>query len=168
MSPGAKIVELLVRITNPSSMQSYQLAKFEYLILQGEEVDPDGLTDRIRSAHALGYAEGDGTMIAVGAIKKPTDLYVRNTEAKSGHKNLSRFRGELGYMYVPPAYQRRHLGTRIADALLETFADPVFATTRTDNVGMKAILSKLNFKRVGRKWPSRSHPGKALCLWVRE
>jgi RimJ/RimL family protein N-acetyltransferase len=167
LSPDTNDHELAIKVKNSPAMTPQQITEFEELVLKGEEVDPNGLRGRIELAALLGYAEAEGKIVAVGAIKNPSDAHRTHIIAESGYKDLKKYRGELGYMYTSPEYRKQHLGSRIAEALVENFSDPVFSTTRTDNTYMQAILKTLGFTKVGRKWRSRRHEGKDIGLWIK-
>jgi RimJ/RimL family protein N-acetyltransferase len=158
--------ELTVHIRNALSMSKQELDQYETLVLKGGEVDAQGLRERIERASFLGSVSDGSRMVAVGAVKRPTQNHVREIGDKSGF-NLEPYRGELGYLYVEPEYRKRHLCYRIIEGLLDSYADPVFATTRTDNTAIHRVLGKSGFVRHGSDWRSELRSNIDLCLWTR-
>lgn len=157
--------ELPIYIKSPLAMSKVEADAFEDLVLKGDEVDPHGLRQRIESASFLAYALDGERMVAVGAIKRPSQHHKADIAARSG-VGLDSYRGELGWLYVECDHRKGGLGSRITEALLGAFADPVYSTTRTDNAKVHGLMQKFNFRRAGRDWPSHRRPEISLCLWI--
>jgi ribosomal protein S18 acetylase RimI-like enzyme len=139
---------LSIDLKLPTSMSEAERQAFQRQIEIGGEVTPAGLSRRIEAAHMLSYVLRGDNLVAVGAVKRPDDAYVERLSQSAGY-DLGDCGAELGWIYVTPEAQGRHLGSRLSSALCESFEHSIFSTTRINNASMQAILRKLDFKRVG-------------------
>lgn len=64
-----------IEIRSPEDCTSQDLQEFEELVKQGAEVISDGLSDRVRQAHLLGFCRFEGEIVAVAAVKCPNSRY---------------------------------------------------------------------------------------------
>ena len=109
---------------------------------QSGEVSRIGLRERINQAHLLGFVISKGHVVATGAVKRPNSAYRESIERKSGFALPERsFPFELGWIFVPSEYGRQGYASALIAALLGAVSGQgVFATTRTNNGGMNAML----------------------------
>jgi hypothetical protein len=151
----------------PDACTEEERRAFALLVRQGFASADERLDGRIRDAKSLAfYHGGDDELLAVAALKSPTEGYRDDVFRKAGVRISSAdYEHELGWVFVVPA----HRGDRIAETLcLRLVASVpgscVFATTRLDNVAMIRILLALDFAQVGKPYP---HRDEVLVLFLR-
>jgi GNAT superfamily N-acetyltransferase len=153
-------------IFSPSDCTTEALADFEKLVLEGGAVDPQGLTQRIRSAFRLLFLRtSDGQLVGVGALKHPRPGYRDRVFTTAQATTASdEYRVELGWVVVAKTHQGQGLSTRIVGELLP-FAknENVFATTRADERVMR-YASDHGFEINGKPYPSGRGYDLVLCL----
>jgi hypothetical protein len=168
MTPLKKASGLLVK--KPSELKDEELDEFQQLVIRGGEIDPDDLTFRLKNADRLAFVLEDGAIIAVGAIKNPTERH-KNDISRKSKIDLALYQKELGYISVEPGHGKRGLGSSIVRELLATVRGPIFATSRVNNEGIRKILTKNQFTIQGDSWFSQvrkpSREGIKICLWTR-
>ena len=162
---GERTVEdLPIYVKHYDAMNGSEREEFQQLVEAGEEVRTDGLADRIKGAYLLAYAVKDDRLVAGGAVKRPAASYVRKVSRCSEY-DLNEHRAELGWIFVRPEVRGMRLASRISEALTNSYDSSIFATTRSDNTPMQAILGKLAFKKRGKEHASVEHHGKKIQLW---
>ena len=153
MPPGQAFI---VSPRKPSRCRPEDLAAFEALVLEGHEVDPNGLSRRVGLADTLLFAYDARTLIGIGALKRPGNGYRKGVFEKAGGKlAASAFPLELGWVYVIPTSRKSGVGQRIVDAILGAAVDRrLFATSRSDNGTMQRRLERSGFVREGKPFLS--------------
>ena len=155
-------------IFSPADCTPAALADFESLVKEGERVDPQGLTERIREASRLLFLrESNGQLVGVGALKHPLLSYRIKVFAKAGMTRLSdEYPVELGWVAVAKSHQGRGLSRRIIAQLIGLAGDQnLFATTRTDARAMR-YAADCGFRPAGKSYPSGR--GYDLVLYLRK
>ena len=105
-------------VKKPSECTMSELDAFQNLVVEGREVTPHGLRQRIEQAAALVFIN-DGECIAVGAIKNPNKGYKDGVFSKAGVADKSKdFNFELGWLYVTPGARGRGLGHSLMQAVV--------------------------------------------------
>lgn len=134
-----------------------ELTEFRQAILEGGEVDADGLRDRILSARALVLLREAEKLAATAALKVPVPTYrARVSESAGVELAVAQYPFELGWVYVYPfARGRKYSHEASREALSRRDGRGVFATSRTDNVAMHATLRRLGFGSTGAPYRSR-------------
>lgn len=155
-------------IRPPAEYSSDELDAFCQLVARGRQVDTAGLRDRVGRARWLGLHYEDGDLAAVAALKRPTGAYrekiFRNAEVLG---RAGEFATELGWVVTREEYRNRGISRHLLGRLLERAGrEPVFATTRTDNRPMQAVLASVGFEPIGQPFAGR-HGNHLLRLWVR-
>jgi predicted GNAT family N-acyltransferase len=141
----------------PIDCTKHELAEFEALVLEGGEVDPVGLTGRILGAKFLVFARRNEQLIGVAAIKKPGNKYRQKTGVKAQFELPGEaWPFELGWVFIQDDRRGKGLSYDIVDCALDDFNDPIFATTRADNLGMHKPLLAAKFEQAGDCYPSDS------------
>jgi hypothetical protein len=132
---------------------------------QGKVVDPS--IYKIQNCKTLCYATVANEIIAIGAIKRKTPSDFSKDKANLPELSAN-FTWELGYIYILPKYQGKHIATEIVDLLLAGLEhENLMASTEIDaNPKMVQILEKRNFVRYGNTWKSGIH-GNLLGLFLR-
>ena len=154
-------------IVSPSDCTAQALAEFEKLVIEGGAVDPQGLTQRIRTASRLLFLRvSDDQLVGVGALKHPGPGYRKRVFADARATIASdEYCVELGWVVVAKSHQGLRLWTRIVGELI-AFAknENVFATTRADKRAMR-FASDHGFEVNGKPYPSGR--GYDLVLYLR-
>ena len=155
-------------ILSPADCTPKELGDFENLLTEGETVDPQGLTQRIREASQLLFLrESNGQLVGVGALKHPLSSYRAKVFAKAGTTTQSdEYHVELGWVAVAKSHQGRGLSRRIIAQLTSLAADQnLFATTRVDARAMR-YAADYGFRPAGKPYPSDR--GYDLVLYLRK
>ena len=132
------------------------MADFENLVIEGETVDPEGLTQRIRGAFRLLFLrKANGQLVGVGALKRPQLGYRSKVFAKArATRPPDEYRFELGWVAVSKSYQGRGLSRRIIGELISLAENEnLFATTRADARAIP-FAADYGFKPAGKPYPS--------------
>jgi GNAT superfamily N-acetyltransferase len=159
---------LVAILKPPSHLTRAELGEFEKLIREGGQVEGRGLKELIAEALVLAFVKSGGAMIAVGALKKPRARYTQKIAKASDYPELTVFKAELGWMHTIPAHQGKGHARRICQALTSICSDGMFATTNTENGGMRHLLETAGFVEVGKPYRSSLHSEELLSVWVRE
>ena len=153
----------------PANLQAKDLLEVERIVLEGGEVNPRNVRDRLQQAVLIARLRDGDAVVAVAVVKRPAPSNVRNLRKKSSYESLSADFLELGYISVHPQHQRKKLGKWITSEVVKQVSAEIpnlklFATARKDSV--RHILSLNGFHQEGRQWPSTEHPGSNLDLWI--
>jgi len=160
---------LSITVKPPAACAPDELQGFRTMVLREWQVSDEGLDERIARAKVLVmvYAP-DGTLVAIGAAKKPARDYAQGVFERAGVEGYANFTYEIGYEYVLPEYRSHLLSRLVTETLIDACGDvAVFGTTRTDNERMQRTLRRLGFKQVGHEYPSERGPYN-LYLYTRE
>lgn len=140
---------------------------FAMLVRQGGEVDANGLADRIAAARLLAFCRDIGDPIGIAAIKNPKMSYRDKVSGQSGVAlPMDEWPSELGWVFVTPWARKAGVAKALLDALLAETHGGIFATSRTDNVGMQALLRHFGFVAAGQPYPSE-RPKQQIQLYLR-
>lgn len=158
-------IELIA--VKPVAASAAELERFEELVVEAGEVIGAALTTNIANARILVMLKHEGVLCGVAALKRPQDSY-RKRVASQAEIALPKpeYPYELGYIYVQPKLQGRHLSHRlVAEALEHRDGAHVFATARIDNDRVRSTLAKARFAVAGK--PYDGLQGKPIGLLVR-
>src|SRR5690348_5872622 len=141
----------------PSEFSSRDVDEFQRAILEGGEVDPGGLRDRVLSARTLVLLREAKRLAAIAALKSPMPGYrTRVPESAGVEIAVTHYPFELGWVYVYPfARGKKYSHTVSREALSKSEGRGVFATSRAANVAMHATLRQLGFQPAGTPYRSR-------------
>jgi len=161
MPPPAPIL-----VSAPSELTDEEKAEFVNFVADAGEVALATLPALVESAVAL-ITMHDGQLIGTAAIKRPYDQHRRDAFAKAGAPELAdKFPLEIGWIVVHPNHRKNGNGSALVRAAIDAASsDSVYATTKSD--GMKRILSRLGFEKLGDDYPSALDPSVRLALFVR-
>ncbi|MBI4290780.1 MAG: GNAT family N-acetyltransferase [Betaproteobacteria bacterium] len=146
-----------IDISAPNACNAAALAKFEVLVREGGEVDPNTIHALIERALSLAFVKSPSSLVGVGAIKRPNPSY-RNRVFRSASSalNAGHFEFELGWVYVRPSAQGHRLASRLVQKLMPTLKGAaVYATSRVNNERMHASLVRGGFRQEGPSYPSK-------------
>lgn len=142
----------------PCECSSKELRDFEYLVCAGGEVSTNGLSGLILNAAKLFFAASahNGKLIGVGGIKELNYYYRNDVFQKAGVPEAQELYGsEFGLLYVSPLSRKRGIGcSLIKAAMAEVERRGCYATTRSTNSAMHALLGKNGFVRLGDDYKS--------------
>ena len=158
-----------VTAKSPTDCGAAELHDFVSLVLQGGEVSPHGLSERVANARGLSFLRRDGSLVGVAGLKKPEDSY-RHRISFSAKFDLSQesFPLELGWVFLLISARGAKLSLPLCEPLIQAAGGAgIFATSRASNSGMHATLAKLGFRRAGEGWFSKQAAQK-LSLFVRD
>ena len=138
------------------------------LIIKGNEANASLVENRLNSSALTAYFKDGDSIIATTSIKIPETYYVNEVFDKTlTYLNPSKYIFELGYVFVESPYRNQKLASILCAELMNKFKNEhLFSTTRTDNLGMKAILNTLGFMPTGISYLSMSKT-KLLQLYLR-
>jgi RimJ/RimL family protein N-acetyltransferase len=163
------MTKVVPEIKQPLSCSDAELAAFCCFVRRGDEVDPQGLEDRVRRIGlTLVFLWVDGVLVGVGAVKKRDKGYVTDKFRSAGvPKEAADFSMELGWIYVDEQYRGKGYSRVIAAAgVSQANQSSLFATTKAKNKAMQRTLEGLDFSQLGKSWKSqRGHY--ELLLYVR-
>jgi hypothetical protein len=140
----------------PKDCLDEELKNFLRFVLQGGQVRPEGLVERVKRAAWLGFGIVDDVLVSVAAVKVPDDLYRDRvfTNAESV-EDKAEFKLEFGWVFTLPAFEGKGLGSGLAHLLLDELSESIFATTSVNNLTMQAILQRRHFYSSGNPFPGR-------------
>ncbi len=153
----------------PGDCHDAEIGDFMALVLAGGEVPSKGLEHRIRSATSLVFLTIGCCLCGVAALKCPEATYRKRVSSSSGVSLPEHeFPYELGYVFVMPSARGRRFSVDLkCIALSAAGSEGVFATSRTDNVNMRATLTKFDFVSAGRPYASRRENHKLQLFFRR-
>jgi hypothetical protein len=154
---------------SPADCHAVEICDFIALVLAGGEVSAQRLEQRVRSAERLVFLTLGCCLCGVAALKRPEESYRKKLLSESGISlPIEQFPYELGYVFVMPSARGRRFSIDLTrEAIAPVRAQGVFATSRTDNLGMHATLSKFQFVPVGNSYAS-TRGNHRLQLFVRQ
>ncbi len=152
----------------PQSFAEAEIQDFMAMVRAGGEVGDGVLERNVRNAEYLVVVRWVSCLVGVAALKNPLDSYRQNIKSRAGVAvDAQDFPFELGYVFVLPSARHQGFAGRLCRAALAPAnGKGVFATARTNNDDMNAILSNFAFSKTGRPYGS-ARGGHQLQLFVR-
>lgn len=138
------------------------------LIKIGNEANAELILERLENSLVTAWLQQENRVIGTATIKRPDlpyRMYVFNQAALKLHpENITL---ELGYIFIEKEFRAQGYALSMCQALLGQIQnEPIFATTREDNLGMQSILKKNQFIPEGKMYKNRAKT-KFLQLFVR-
>lgn len=126
--------------------------KFKEIVLSMGEVSEISFDGLMEKNPILLFYPNTENIEAIGALKVPNNSYKTKVFAtsKSGLDN-DEFEYELGW--IVSLKQKKGIGKLITKALSE-YNSNIYATVRTENIGMNKILTSLGFRKTGVEYKS--------------
>jgi len=113
------------------------------------EISFDGLMEK---NPILPFHPNTKNIEAIGALKVPNNSYKTKVFANSkSDLNNDEFEYELGW--IVSLKQKKGIGKLITKVLSE-YNSNIYATVRTENIGMNKILTSLGFQKTGFEYKS--------------
>jgi hypothetical protein len=145
-----------VKIKDPSNCSEEELLTFEEMVLSSSNIIKEGFRERILKAKALGFVFEESRIVAVAALKKPSDDYKNKVFSKAGigdRANLYKY--EFGWVHVLPKHRNKKYGSILTATLLALANinnEPVYAMTIHDNNNIKKVLENNKMKEIGTRY----------------
>ena len=153
----------------PGELSEPELNEFASLVLEGGEVQPNGLEQRIKGAYCPRIIQFEAEVFAVGAVKRPDESYKRKIFANAKLlEYVDRYEFEIGWFYVCPQHRGKGISNQILNELIESLGSKsVYATSRLNNIAMRRVLLRSKFVSIGQPYPSdRIHEN--IQLFIRD
>ena len=138
------------------------------LIIKGNEANARLVDSRLYSSALTAYFKDGDSIIATTSIKMPESDYITDIFDKAlVDFNPSKYTFELGYVFVESPYRNQKIASILCSELIYKFdKEDLFSTTRTDNLGMQAILNSFGFVSSGISYVSLTR-ARLLQLYIR-
>jgi RimJ/RimL family protein N-acetyltransferase len=126
----------------PASVTALNALAFKELVLAADEVDTGTFPALYERALMLCFARSAGSLVGVGAIKRPNPIHRQSVfDRARSHLAPASFTYELGWFYVPPAFQGNHISSRMVQKAMPWAKETsVYATSRINNKPMHQAL----------------------------
>lgn len=138
-------------VKKPSECTIFEIDNFYKLVLKGGKVKKEGLKERILNCELLAFYMINGIIIAISAIKKPTETYtkdvIQKAKLKRDYKDL---KFEIGYSFTEENYRKKGLSSELKSLLLDSIKNAkgiLFSTTAISS--SQKFLEKQGFVNFG-------------------
>lgn len=140
---------MTIKIFKPENCTEEQLKMFYDIVVEGNQVNPNGLLNRIKAADFLSFCELDNKTVGVASIKNPDKNYKKSTFVKANVGRLSdNYDYEIGYTVTKETYRRKGISEKLIKSLMDnSISKSFYATTKND--GMRHLLEKIGFAKLG-------------------
>lgn len=137
-----------------SELSQIEINQIKNLIIEGDEVNVNTLTERLSNAERISFYLEDEEIISTATIKIPTANYKKNTFINSkSNVAFDNFEFELGYISTNINFRGQKLASKLCKELCALYSKHnIFSTTRIDNEPMKLILLQNDFKEIGNEF----------------
>jgi AbiV family abortive infection protein len=133
---------------------SDELNEFETLVVQGGQIDVNGLANRIKGCKLLAFCYDGDKLVGVSAIKNKTANASAQIRLRAGIVAGNVPTLELGYSFTHADYRRQGVNSRLNDLLLaQVKNEHIYATTAVKS--MKNYLLEKGFKKAGHAFAGR-------------
>lgn len=137
-------------IKAPQDCSQEELLLFEKFVMEGGEVQSQGLSGRIKLADRLIFIHLNDGCVAIGALKCPNAAYKKRVFQKSGVPN-----DESSYLYTSPKSRGQGVGSFLMKSVSKALnGNSCYATTRENNSIMHHLFEKASFLRLGEAYKS--------------
>lgn len=144
-----------ISVLSPNKLNSDQIQQVHNLISAGGEIRPETLSAGISRAQLLAIATDNDKIVAVTAIKTPSESYRTGVFTKAGVPELlPKYKFESGFSYTDPSYRNTGITAELHRQLFQQTSSSLFATVRTENRVALLGLQRLGFKPVGKPFNS--------------
>ncbi len=145
-------------LCSPTNLHQNQLQEIHQLLLDGGQVSPENLPQKIKSCLLIAFFEHDNQIISLAAIKQPNAEYRDYIKQKAQIPNAHQIpKLELGYAYTRPEHRGQGLNRQLITQLLTQISDQkIFATTGHER--LKKALQKAGFQQIGKNYQGKYNP----------
>lgn len=135
----------------PLESSKFEIEKFHELVLKGGKVEEQGLKARILNCELLAFFSVNGDIIAVSAVKRPEESYVKKLILKANlDRDCKRLKFEIGYSFTEKDYRRKGINNDLKLLFLNAIKNVsgiLFSTTAISS--SQNFLEKNGFVNVG-------------------
>ena len=153
----------------PSGCTADELREFVELDRAGGKIkQPQKLPERVLRAKCLAFHRVRSQLVGIAALKVTRDTYTEDVFEQRAFcgDDWEKFGLEVGYVYVVPEYQGKHISRKVVEAVLrKAKGQNVFATTEPGG-RMCKTLERLGFERCGGEYEAEAE-GDRLVLYLR-
>jgi len=140
---------MTTKIFKPENCSVDQLQEFFDIVVEGKQVNANGLLNRIKAADFLSFCELDNEIVGVASIKNPDKKYKKTTFKKANVEEFADdFDYEIGYAVTKETHRRKGISEQLIKSLIENSSSKSFYAT-TKNDGMRHLLEKIGFAKLG-------------------
>lgn len=158
---------LSYQIKKPTICNRSELYDFKMKVVEGGQVNPQGLEYRIRAAKRLAFCYENDHIAGIAALKNPNANYKQCIFRRARVAEISnKYELELGWVVTTPQFQGQGIAGSLVQKLIKSLSTQnVFATTKANNLAMKKILKKCGFITCGN--PYSGDGDYKLLLYIR-
>jgi predicted GNAT family N-acyltransferase len=140
---------MTTKIFKPDNCNEDQLKMFYDIVVEGKQVNPNGLLNRIKDADYLSFCELNNEIVGVASIKNPDKNYKKDIFKKANvEKFADNFDYEIGYAVTKETHRRKGISEQLIKSLMDKSTSKSFyATTKNDS--MRHLLEKIGFAKLG-------------------
>ncbi|EMH6402179.1 GNAT family N-acetyltransferase [Providencia rettgeri] len=155
----------------PNNCSGLELNSFLKLVSVGNEVNTNGLQNRILDAEQLFFIYENEQCVGISAVKCPQKSYITSIFKEAGALVEEKYEYELGWVYVLEDKRKKGYGAILTMSachhLSEKLPDKAcYSTVREDNTKMRNLLEQFGFKRLGNSYESK-RGGYFIVLYVK-
>lgn len=146
-----------------------EIEAFCRLATAAGEVDPDGLSARVRNARLLAFDYRDEQIVGISALKVRPVHYRKGIFRKARSRAIvDAYPYEVGWVFVAEAWRGNHLSRPLVDAALAgASGEGAYATSRQSKVAMHRTLRNVGFSIDGEPYQSERHRDDVVLLFLR-
>lgn len=139
-------------IKNATEFSTEEKNKFKEIVLSMGEVSENTFDGLMEKNPVILFYPNSNNIEAIGALKIPNKIY-KTKVFKHSKTDLepADFEYELGW--IVSLKQKKGIGKLITKTLSE-FKPKMYATVRTENIGMNKIMDSLGFEKTGIEYKS--------------
>lgn len=160
--------EPIITLKQPAECSRDDLGRFRQVVLDAGEVQAAGFDNRIARAKVLAFLRIGGTIIGVGALKRPGREYSQGVFKNArATKAADEFDLELGWVVIESSHRGHSYSRSVAEALVG-YANGrrIYATSVTTRIAMHKALTGCGFERSGVEWQSTRRLDEHLLLFI--
>lgn len=120
-------------VKKPSECSISEIDDFYKLVLKGGKVEKKGLKKRILNCELLAFYKVNEVIIAVSAIKKPSETYIKDVIQKAKLKrDYKDLKFEIGYSFTEENHRKKGFSSELKSLLLDSIKNTkgiLFSTT---------------------------------------
>jgi len=131
---GGKIMCDMIK--KPSECSDKELTEYYNLAVKGNQVDKNGLKERIEQAILLAFHYENNSLVGIAALKYPHESY-KNGVFKKAEVPLEsdKYKFKFGWAYTEPEYRGKHICSNLTHKILESeVSQNIYATTKDEKI----------------------------------
>lgn len=132
---------------------------------QGEAKAAAALRSSLPTMQVFALLREDGALRGVATLRRSELRHSDDLARLSSWPAITDYKQEMGYLCIARSLRGQGRGRRLAAALLDWVAEPVFAIGSAAETAAARLLAELGFRAVGRPWHS-SCGREERHLWI--